>query len=56
MKRAHLIRIARDEIGRWHDVPRALVTVILFCFILRVTTGKTYEDAFESPAEIDYQI
>lgn len=51
--------IARDEIARWHNLPRGLVMAILFAFIHRLTTGKTFEESFCQPAPepvTDYQI
>lgn len=54
--------IMRDEVDRWtaskdSSMPRAVVIAILFCFKLRLTTGKTFEEYFhDGKPELDYQI
>jgi hypothetical protein len=53
-----LFAIARDEVNRWKPGFRGVALAVLFCFIHRVTTGKTFEESFNSnhKAEPDYQI
>jgi hypothetical protein len=52
--------IARDEADRWGrsgKLPRGLVIAVLWSFCFRLTTGKTYEEAFcKEKNGLDYQI
>ena len=53
--------IAKDEAWRWtrkQTLPEGLVIAILFCFVHRLTTGKTFEETFCTGDSIatDYQI
>jgi hypothetical protein len=43
-----LYQLARDEIGRWRPEMRGFALAVLFCFIHRLTTGKSYEESFGS--------
>ncbi len=53
-----LVAIAREEINKWNGAGRGFALAVLFCFIHRVTTGKTFEESFNTSktTEIDYQI
>ncbi len=60
MTRAHLIKVAKQEMKEWNSsVPRGLVMIILFCFVHRATTGETVEETFFSKSQdpvLDYEI
>lgn len=58
MSEKKLIRIAKDEIKRWHNLNRGLALAILWAFIHRITTGKTIEDSFFGGGSVntDYEI
>lgn len=58
MTKKALIRIAKQEIDCWRDLPPGLVLAILFAFVHRVTEGETVEETFFSKRspEIDYEI
>ena len=43
-------KIAREEVNAWNKrgsvMPRGLVMAILYCFALKITTGKSFEQTF----------
>jgi len=53
-----LFEIARDEVQRWEGEFQPFARAILFCFIHRVTTGRTFEESFNSSRQPpdDYSI
>ena len=59
MSHKEVYAIARAEIDAWdrkRSLPRGLVMAILFCFIHRLLTGKTFEQSFCHPSKPDYEI
>lgn len=58
--REPIYKIAREEVSAWTRSGRlseGLVMAILFTFIHRYTTGRTFEESFgEKESELDYQI
>jgi hypothetical protein len=56
-----IAEIMKDEVWRWtrkQTLPEGLVIAILFCFVHRLTTGKTFEETFctGNSRATDYQI
>jgi hypothetical protein len=53
-----IFAIAREEINKWKPGFQGIALAVLFCFIHRITTGKTFEETFNTKhqPEPDYQI
>lgn len=51
MNEKELIKVAKEEIEKWHGLPSGLVLAILWAFIYRVTRGRSIEcDFFPGPS------
>lgn len=46
MSRSQLIKVAKEEIREWKNLPPGLAMIVLFAFIHKVTTGETVEETF----------
>ncbi len=53
-----LYAIAKEEVDRWKPGFKGTALAVLFCFIHRLTTGKTFEESFNTnhAKEPDWQI
>jgi hypothetical protein len=58
MTKKQLIKAAKLEIDRWHDLPPGLVMAILFSFVHFISEGETVEETFfkKKQPELDYEI
>lgn len=52
--------LARDEIEQWDECKRPIATAVLYCFVYRITTGRSVEEDFftrkKQEQEPEYQI
>lgn len=58
MTKKQLIKVAKQEMQEWVNLPPGLVLAILFAFVHRVTEGETVEETFFKQPEPsqDWQI
>lgn len=58
MTKSHLIKVAKQEIQEWKDIPKGVVMAILWAYVERVTNGEPIEKTYFKPRTqvVDYEI